>query len=385
MFFSYGKFHTRAGCINTWQLFLHVLDLDRKNPVIKSGLIQFIILTTCFVLFSITSFAQQAATADTARRRPPSPVGTITSTRQTPAHDPVMIKEKDTWYLFTTGNGINVYRSKDMKNWVKDNPVFRQTPSWVKTAIPTYRGSSMWAPDISFQNGSYYLFYSVSVFGKNTSCIGLAVNKTLDSTSAEFGWTDLGKVIQSVPGRDMWNAIDPNLVVDENGVGWLSFGSFWEGIKLLKLNPTFSSPAEPAIWHTIARRPRDNQLPDSSAGNAAIEAPFIFKKDKYYYLFVSWDYCCRGEKSNYKVVMGRSEKLTGPYIDRSGKPMVDNGGTIIIEGDNKEWFGAGHNSVYTFDGKDYIIYHGYDAIDRGRSKLVIKELGWEDAWPLIKL
>ncbi|RYY29663.1 MAG: arabinan endo-1,5-alpha-L-arabinosidase [Chitinophagaceae bacterium] len=295
-----------------------------------------------------------------------------------------MIKEKDKWYLFTTGNGINQYTSKDMQTWVKEKPVFREIPAWVKEAMPRYRGTSMWAPDISFHNGKYYLFYSVSVFGKNISCIGLAVNKTLDSGSKDFKWVDLGMVVQSVPGRDMWNAIDPNLFVDDNDVGWLSFGSFWEGLKIVMLKNDFTSPAEPATWHTIARRPRDASLPDSSAGNAAIEAPFIYKKDKYYYLFVSWDYCCRGEKSNYKVVMGRSEKLTGPYLDKSGKSMLDNGGSIIIEGDNKEWFGAGHNAVYTFDGNDYIIYHGYDASDRGRSKLIKKELDWIDGWPVLR-
>lgn len=124
-------------------------------------------------------------------------------------------------------------------------------------------------------------------------------------------------------------------------------------------------------------------MPDSSAGNAAIEAPFIFKKDKYYYLFVSWDFCCRGEKSDYKVVVGRSEKVMGPYLDKNGISLAQNGGSLVVQGDNKEWFGAGHNSVYTFDGKDYIIYHGYDAKDRGRSKLIIDELKWENGWPTL--
>ena len=120
-------------------------------------LLSLVIFFSCFV-----SSAQQPAATDTTRRRdtsrrpPPAPVGTITPTRETPAHDPVMIKQKDKYYLFTTGNGIAVFSSKDMKNWIKDNPVFSQTPPWVKTALPAYRGSSMWAPDISFYNGKYY-------------------------------------------------------------------------------------------------------------------------------------------------------------------------------------------------------------------------------------
>ena len=344
-----------------------------------------------FVLFfSLAAQAQLPSTdttrrPDTSRRRPSSPVGTITPTRETPAHDPVMIKHNDTYYLFTTGNGISVFTSKDMKNWRKEKPVFSKTPDWVTKAIPTYRGSSMWAPDIGFHNGKYYLYYAVSAFGKNTSCIGLVVNKTLDTASADYKWEDLGKVIQSVPGRDLWNAIDANLVMDENNTPWLSFGSFWEGMKLVKLNNDLASVAQPEQWYTIAKRPRDFAAPDSSAGNAAIEGPFIFKKNNFYYLFVSWDYCCRGEKSDYKVVVGRSEKVMGPYLDKSGVSMVLNGGTLVLQGDNKEWFGAGHNSAYTFDGKDYIIYHGYDAKDRGRSKLIIQELKWDkEGWPAIK-
>jgi arabinan endo-1,5-alpha-L-arabinosidase len=343
-------------------------------------------------LFIIISFLfaqsgrSQQLMQDTARRLfVPPPVGTITPTRETPVHDPVMIKENSKYYLFCTGNGISVFSSTDMKNWRKEMPVFSKVPEWVSQLLPNYRGHSMWAPDISYHNGRYYLYYAVSAFGKNTSCIGVAVNKTLDSSSKDFKWEDKGKVIQSIPGRDLWNAIDPNLVVDENNIPWLVFGSFWEGIKLVRLNPDLISVAEPEEWYTVARRPRDFSAPDSSAGNDAIEAPFIFKKNNYYYLFVSWDYCCRGEKSNYKVVMGRSEKVMGPYFDKNGVPMSLDGGTLIVHGDGKEWYGAGHNAAYSFDGKDYMIYHGYDARDHGRSKLILKEIQWDkDGWPVIE-
>jgi arabinan endo-1,5-alpha-L-arabinosidase len=313
----------------------------------------------------------------------PVPEGTVLPTRETPVHDPVLIKEKDTYYLFCTGMGISVWSSKDLKNWRKEAPVFSKAPEWAVQAVPGFRGH-IWAPDISFHNGRYYLYYAVSAFGKNTSCIGVTVNKTLDPTSPDYKWEDRGKVVQSVPGRDLWNAIDPALILDENKTPWLTFGSFWEGMKLVKLAPDLTSVAEPQEWYTVARRPRDFGTPDTSAGNAAIEAPFIFRKGNFYYLFVSWDYCCRAEKSDYKVVVGRSEKVTGPYTDKAGVRMDKNGGTLVAEGDSREWFGAGHNSAYTFDGKDYLIYHGYDAKDKGRSKLIIKELQWRtDGWPAV--
>ncbi|MEI6948777.1 arabinan endo-1,5-alpha-L-arabinosidase [Paraflavisolibacter sp. H34] len=313
----------------------------------------------------------------------PVPEGKVFPTRETPVHDPVMIKQGDTYYVFCTGFGISVFSSKDMKNWKKEKAVFSKAPEWAVQAVPGFRGH-IWAPDISYHNGMYYLYYAVSAFGKNTSCIGVAVNKTLDPASPDFRWDDKGKVVQSVPGRDLWNAIDPNLVVEDNGTPWLAFGSFWEGMKLVKLDNSLLSVAEPQQWVTISKRPRDFNTPDSMAGNAAIEAPFIFKKGKYYYQFVSWDYCCRAEKSTYKVVVGRSEQVTGPYLDKAGLAMDRNGGTLVVEG-NKEWHGAGHNSAYTFDGKDYLVFHGYDANDKGRSKLRIEEIAWDkDGWPTPK-
>jgi len=336
-------------------------------------------LTILLCVASLHASAQQPATTDTTRRRQQAPIGTITTTRETPVHDPVMIKQNNTYYLFCTGFGISVYSSQDMKSWRKEKSIFSKPPEWAIKAIPGFRGS-MWAPDISYHNGKYYLYYSVSAFGKNTSCIGLVVNKTLDTAAADYKWEDMGKVIQSVPGRDLWNAIDPNLIMDEKNTPWLVYGSFWEGMKLVKLKEDLTKVAEPEIWYTVASRKRDYILPDSVAGDAAIEAPFIFKKGKFFYLFVSFDYCCRGEKSTYKMMVGRSEKVYGPYVDRDGVPMTLGGGTTVLEGD-KSWHGVGHNAVVSFDGTDYLVFHGYDANDNGRSKLRIEKLNWLNEWP----
>ena len=308
--------------------------------------------------------------------------GAVLPTRQTPVHDPVMIKEGDTWYLFCTGFGISVWSSKNMQEWKKEKPVFEKAPEWAVAIIPGYRGHT-WAPDIHYVNGTYYLYYSVSAFGKNTSCIGLATNKTLNPDSPDFKWEDHGKVIQSVPGRDMWNAIDPNLVMDEQQTPWLVFGSFWSGIKLVKLNANLDDVSDPPMWTTVATRRRSFDIPDTVAGDAAIEAPFIFHHGDYYYLFVSFDYCCRGPNSTYKVVVGRSQSLAGPYLDKENRPMTGGGGSIVVQGD-QEWYGVGHNAAYTFDGKDYLIYHGYDAKDNGRSKLIIRPMQWDaQDWPVM--
>lgn len=309
--------------------------------------------------------------------------GNAQPSQTVPVHDPVMIKQDSTYYVFCTGFGISMWSSTNMKDWKAEKPVFSKPPQWAVEAVPGFKGH-IWAPDISFHNGKYYLYYAVSAFGKNTSCIGLAVNTTLNASSKEYKWEDLGKVVQSVPGRDMWNAIDPNLVIGEDGTPWLSFGSFWNGIKLVKLKEDLTAVAEPQTWYTIAARKRTSDLPDSAAGDAAIEAPFIFKKGNYYYLFVSFDYCCRAEKSTYKVVVGRSGQVMGPYADKAGIPMLQGGGSLVLEGD-KNWYGAGHNGTYTFNGVDYIVFHGYDAADKGRSKLRVEKLHWdEQGWPGIE-
>lgn len=299
-----------------------------------------------------------------------------------PVHDPVIIKQDSTYYIFCTGLGISMWSSTDIKNWKKEKPVFDKPPQWAVEAIPSFQGH-IWAPDISYHNGMYYLYYAVSTFGKNTSCIGLATNKTLNTASKDYQWIDHGKVIQSVPGRDMWNAIDPNETDDEHGNHWLTFGSFWNGMKLVKLSSDLKSLAQPEEWYTVAARQRNFLLPDSVAGDAAIEAPFIFKKDKYYYLFVSFDYCCRGEKSTYKIMVGRSEKIQGPYTDRDGVALNLGGGSVVMEGD-KNWHGVGHNAVATFGGTDYLVFHGYDANDNGKSKLRIEKLGWKNGWPFVQ-
>jgi arabinan endo-1,5-alpha-L-arabinosidase len=297
-------------------------------------------------------------------------------------HDPVVAKQGDTYYLFCTGPGITSFTSKDLKTWTQADPVFAEYPTWALDVAPGFNGH-IWAPDITLHKGTYYLYYSVSAFGKNTSAIGVTTNTTLNPTDENYKWQDQGIVLQSVPNRDLWNAIDPNLIFDENQIPWLAFGSFWSGLKMVKLNANLKEVAEPEEWYAIARRDRDPDLKDSEAGNAALEGPFIFKKGDYYYQFLSWDYCCRGEKSTYKLVVGRSKSVIGPYVDKDGKELNKGGGSLVIEG-NKNWYGVGHNSVFSFNGKDYTFMHGYDASDKGLPKLIVKEVEWVDGWPTVK-
>ena len=308
-----------------------------------------------------------------------------------PMHDPVIIRQDGIYYIFATGQGIAVWSSKDMANWQREKPVFDAPPAWAVAAVPTFKGH-IWAPDISFFGGQYYLYYSVSAFGKNTSCIGVATNKTLDPKAPDFRWVDHGKVIQSIPGQTNWNAIDPNLITDDDGKPYLALGSFWEGLKLVRLAPDRLSVAE-SLEHlpTIASRKVDPAAPNPpapegnpvDAGGNAIEGAFVFKHGGQYFLFASIDYCCRGVKSTYKMIVGRAKSVAGPYEDKSGAPLARGGGTILLAGDD-HWYGVGHCAVANFDGTDYLVFHAYDAADQGRSKLRIEKLSWDKAgWPSV--
>lgn len=298
-------------------------------------------------------------------------------------HDPVMAQEGKTFYVFSTGPGIPFYSSTDLKNWQKAGEIFSQEPKMTRQSAPEYAGFP-WAPDVYFHNGKYYVYFSVSTFGKNMSGIGVATNKTLNPKSPEYKWEEVGTVIQSVPNRDDWNAIDPAIIEDEKGVAWMSFGSFWGGIKLLKLNEDRTKPAEPQTWFELAERARGGIVnPNEPPKEGAVEAPFIFKKADYYYLFVSFDLCCRAEKSNYNIRVGRSKTLTGPYLDKDGKDMRDGGGSLVLAGD-QDFIALGHNSTYTFNKKDYLVFHAYDTNDKYVPKLKVLEMKWDkEAWPMV--
>ncbi|MFW5947145.1 MAG: family 43 glycosylhydrolase [Gemmatimonadota bacterium] len=341
-----------------------------------------------------------------------APVGAQTgvTTEDVPIHDPVLIEADGAFYLFGTGRGIDVWASDDLEQWRQLPRVFAETPAWVFEILPEFDGS-MWAPDIYEHDGTFYLYYSVSAFGRNNSAIGVATTPALDPDDPDFGWTDHGPVVQSVPGRDLWNAIDAHVVHDGAGEPWMSFGSHWGGIKLLRLDPTLTRPAETPAWSTIAARHRYWKLDERDAGDAAnpeldygtlypdritelnrasesgaIEAPVIFRRGDHYYLFVSWDRCCRGVNSTYKVVVGRSPDITGPYLDRAGQELVWGGGSLVTYGfdDSDRWAAGGHNDAVTIDGTDYLVFHAYDETDNGRSKLLIREITWDDwGWPTV--
>lgn len=280
------------------------------------------------------------------------------------------------YYVVSTGPGIPLWHSSDLVHWEALGSVFpNRVPAWAEAAVPGHRG--VWAPDISYHDGWYYLYYAVSTMGGPRSVIGLAVNKAIRPGDPGYRWEDRGLVIESFPGQEKFNAIDPNLFVDKDGRWYLFFGSGSRrgGINIVPIDPATGKPfKDREVVSPVATRP---------PGSGNIEAPYVVHRNGFYYLFVSWDSCCKGADSNYKVMVGRSTGVSGPYVDAQGRRMLDGGGTLVLAGDER-WIGPGHNSVLTTEKGEWLVYHTWDAqqINAGRI-LQVRPLYWtSDGWPM---
>lgn len=286
-------------------------------------------------------------------------------------HDPSTIVKCGTeFWIFYTGRGVPSYHSKDLIHWKSGPCVFTNAPAWTFKTIPKHRGDYFWAPDIIHLKNRCLLYYAVSVFGKNTSAIGLATNPTLDPANPKFHWSDCGIVIQSTT-TNHFNAIDPSVYSDAGGKLWLAFGSFWSGVKLIQLNPETGKP--------IVKNPKIYSL----AFNDKIEAPCLYHHNGFYYLFVNWGLCCRGTNSTYEIRVGRSKKITGPYLDKDGTDMIVGGGSVFLKS-NGPFIGPGHAGIFSENGTNWLSCHFYDGTHRGISILSIMPLRWNaNGWPEI--
>lgn len=301
------------------------------------------------------------------------------------AHDPSIFKDKDTYYVFSTdarvgGNAtpaIQIRKSKDLINWEFVGQALSSIPDEAKKWS---RAQGIWAPDVTKVGDEYYLYYCASSFGKNKSYIGL-----LKSKSIEGPWEDQGLVLKTNQGDDR-NALDPNIIFDKDGEMWMSYGSFWTGIYIVKLDKNTGKPVNPNDkGKNIATR-------DSSV-SGAVEGPYIIynKEQNKYYLFVSYD----SLSSDYNVRVGRADNIEGPYLDSNGKNMTDVSKSSPNEignkimggykfGDAEGWLAPGHNSVLNDDGNYYIVHHVRTEKKPDWFYLNVRKILWsEDGWPMV--
>ncbi|KAF8756523.1 Glycosyl hydrolases family 43 [Rhizoctonia solani] len=241
-------------------------------------------------------------------------------------HDPTMCRDSaGKWFLFSTGVGIPIRTSTDRLTGPGRSVWSPGQATW----ITPYTGGTdkdIWAPDCTYKNGQFYLYYATSTFGSRNSAIFFAKS----STGLPGSWSHQGQVLATSTSND-YNAIDPNLIIGDGNNWWLTFGSYWSGIKL----PSTGKPSSSTVY-SIAKR---------TAGGGAVEAPILVKNGNYYYLFTSWDKCCSGTSSPTMFALGAllgwanakldyvfvfiltsPYSITGPYVDQAGVALTSGGG-----------------------------------------------------------
>lgn len=278
--------------------------------------------------------------------------------------DPTVIRGKDgLFYVYATEDVRNVpiMKSGNLVQWTFCNTAF------TKHTRPDFepRGG-IWAPDINYINGQYVLYYAMSVWGGEQTCgIGVAT-----SDRPEGPFTDHGRLFRSNE-IGVQNSIDPSLL-EYDGKKYLVWGSF-RGIYVIELSEDGLSVSPGAVKKRIA--------------GTAFEAAYIYHHDDYYYLFASVGSCCEGAKSTYRVVVGRSKNVWGPYVDKNGKEMLENGYSLVIA-PNEHFVGNGHGSQIISDdaGQDWLLYHGFDRSDPHNGRLLLLDrIRWDKkGWPYVK-
>ncbi len=300
-----------------------------------------------------------------------------------PVRDPSIVFQSGTYYLFSTdsvspssGEYLPIRCSTDKSSWRPCGQVFTKLPAWVSTALPGI--ANLWAPDISFFNGVYHLYYSASRIGSQSSVIGFATNATLDPSDPAYRWKDRGELLQSRAGDD-FNAIDPNILVDADQKVWLTYGSFWSGIKQREIDPaTGRLLTSNPVRYELAARP---QTPDH-----AVEGASLVHHGAFYYLFLSVDHCCASSVSNddYKQMVGRSSSPNGPFFDAKGTALLQGGGSILLEG-NSEWKAPGGGSMYldSQTGEFIMVFHALNMAQNANAALWVKTISWNNDWPVL--
>lgn len=282
-------------------------------------------------------------------------------------HDPSMLKTGTGYALFSTHSTIHAHWSTDRVNFTDEGSALTALPAW--TNAYTVSSGDLWAPDASVHNGSYWLYFAASGFGSNNSAIGLATS----STGLPGSFVDSGAAVYTSGQCSGSNAIDPASVVDSSGNAWLVFGSWSNGINIVRVDNTTGIPTGAAC----------TQLAYHATGTG-IEGAYLYPHGGYYYLFASVDDCCNGTASTYRIVVGRSSSVTGPYTDRGGIALTQGGGTILLSA-HGNIDGPGGESVFADADGDILIYHYYDGNNNGAPALGINKLGWtSDGWPNIQ-
>ena len=269
-------------------------------------------------------------------------------------HDPSTIIQCDgKYYTYGTGGGGLI--SDD--GW-----------TWNSGAVRPGGGV---APDVIHIGDRYYMSYARGgggMSGGHASNVRVMWTKTLDPKSSDFGFKD-DTVVASSNGIEDCDAIDPAFLLDPtDGRLWLSYGTYFGFIRLVELDPKTGM-----------------RMPNNQAMNIAIdcEATAMMYRDGWYYLLGTHGTCCDGANSTYNIVVGRSRKVTGPYLDNMGIDMLKGGGKSVATASGR-FVGLGHFGHSVLDeGVEKFSCHYEADLDRsGYSVLDIRPLLWKNDWPV---
>lgn len=283
--------------------------------------------------------------------------------------DPTVLRAADgTYYLYATEDirNVPIFKSTDMVNWTFVGTAFTDEtrPDFVKN--DGNRRAGIWAPEVNYINGKYVLTCSMSTWGGHwTNGIGSAV-----SDSPEGPFKMVANPMFIAKEIDVENSIDQTTFRDDDGKLYMFWGSFF-GIYGVELNEDGTLLKDGTRKRQIA--------------GTAYEGTYIHKKDGYYYMFASVGTCCEGLKSTYRTVVGRSDNLWGPYLNKQGESMMDNKHEVLIQGD--DFFkGTGHNSQIVQDdaGSDYLYYHAYSVEKPNERVCLMDRIEWVEGWPYVK-
>lgn len=276
-----------------------------------------------------------------------------------PVHDPNIILHNEQYYLFKGGVNIPIFKSANVSGpWEKFGTVLAGD-----SIIPKTNRTRPWAPTTIEKDGTFYCYYTVSAKGSRDSAIGVATTTSLDGSP----WTDHGVLINTGTGAGsgVWpytitNAIDASVVFDrDSGQAYLNYGSFWHDIWQVPLEDDLLSV-------------RDGEAPDAvqltfipRAKTKPEEGVWVSFRDGFYYAWFSHGNCCNfkngfpGRGKEYSIRVGRSRSVRGPFEDKTGKSLLEGGGTVV--------YGSNHGAVYApgglgvlpgnNDSMDILYYH----------------------------
>jgi arabinan endo-1,5-alpha-L-arabinosidase len=306
-------------------------------------------------------------------------------------HDPAIIKTGDYYYCYSTdvGYGIDVRaglqirKSKDLVEWTYVGWVFPDLPAKGKSFIQGAGGTpfdALWAPCVVKLGSEYRLYYSLSSATPRLSVIGLAT-----ATNPEGPWTEKDLVVNSKNDNvTQTNAIDPSVLVTTAGEHWMVYGSAWDGIYLLKLDPATGLAAVSGDkGKRIANRGFTGGKYNGNIEGAELRYNATLNK---YFLFIAYDWL----ETKYNVRVMRADKPDGPFYDYTGADAntdVDHGPMIIAPykfSGHGGWQGVSHCTVFDDGAGQYFIAHqGRPGVDKYYMDLHVRKLFWTtDGWPV---